>query len=95
MSSKLMTIIRLILISVLLNTAFLQSEHQLTHLSQNHTLEQCDICSHPSYIDDVIIPALYAVQVFDDNNQILLSTFAFAKQTYSKTRHARAPPFIA
>ena len=95
MSTLLMTTIRLILISVLLNAAFVKAEHQLTHFTQAHTLEQCDVCSHPSHIDDAITPTFYTFLQFIDNNQALLSSFSVAKQTSVKTLYARAPPTIA
>jgi len=95
MPTLLMTTIRLILISVILNAAFVKAEHQLTHFTQAHTLEQCDVCSHPSHIDDVIIPTSYTFLQFTDNKQVLLSAFSVAKQTSVKILHARAPPAIA
>ena len=95
MSTLLMTTIRLILISVLLNAGFVKAEHQLTHITQAQTLEQCDVCSHPSHIDDAIIPTFYTFLQFTDNNQALLSAFSVAKQTSVTILHARAPPTIA
>ncbi len=90
-----MTTIRFILISVLLNAAIVKSEHQLSHIAQSHTLEQCDVCSHPSDIDDIITPTFYSFLEFTDNNQVLLNAFAVAKQTKVKILHARAPPIFA
>ena len=95
MPTKMMSIIRLVLISVLLNAAFVQSEHQLTHLSQSHTIEQCDVCSHPSYLDHLIIPTNYSFHYFQENNDTLLNAFTLKKQSPITISHARAPPFNA
>ncbi|MFT6529563.1 MAG: hypothetical protein ACJAZB_001206 [Psychrosphaera sp.] len=95
MSSQLMNIFKIVLISVLLNTAFVQSEHQLTHISQNHTLEQCDICSHSSSFDDIILPTTYSFEEFNDNNLVIKPEFLVAKQTQVTILHARAPPYTA
>lgn len=95
MPTLLMTTIRLILISVLLNAAMVGSEHQLSHITQSHTIEECDVCSHSSDIDDITIATSYSFLEFTDNNQILLSVFSVGKQRKVKTHLVRAPPILA
>lgn len=87
-----MFIFRLTLICVLLNTAFAQSDHQLMHLSKNHPVEQCDVCSQTNYFDDYTNTAFTLFVAKFDGQELTLTYTPSFNANHVHSLQARAPP---